>query len=82
MAIRKIIKAGRDFIIPILDKYSAEGLEKRIKDAKDNFPVWTRAQCEQFGQILYENVITSVVRLTLLYIWRSWSRFYQLERSR
>jgi tetratricopeptide (TPR) repeat protein len=25
---------------------------------------------------------TSVVRLTLLYIWRSWSRFYQLERSR
>jgi len=58
MVIRKIIKAGRDFIIPILDKLPTEDLEKQLKDAKDKFPVWTRAQCEQFGQILYENVIT------------------------
>ena len=56
MKLIEIIKAGRDFIIPILDRLPADDLEKRLKAARDKLPDWTPAQCEQFGQAWYENV--------------------------
>jgi len=58
MEIIKIIKAGRDFIIPVLDKLPADELEKRLKAARDKLPVWTQTQCERFGQAWSENVKT------------------------
>jgi len=56
MEIIKIVKAGFDFIIPVLDKLDAADLEKRLKTARDKLPAYTQTQCERFGHVWYENV--------------------------
>jgi len=56
MGIVERLKAGRDFIIPVLDKLPEGDLEKRLEAARHKLPVWTEAQCERFGQTWYENV--------------------------